>query len=550
MKLKQLIAAVIANFAKDRYWLLSFCLLVVFSIAFFGYPNIYGYGTDFWDHTADLEELSYNLTAPKNPRVFSDIPSYGYRPYILILAVIKNLTGLNVFTMMSLAAIATFLIFSVGLYFFTKEYFNDKNQAFYTLIVMLFFWGIGFSWSNEYSFKLLRLTSCYPSIFAFALSFFGFYFILKYSKTKNFKYYFYSLVLGFIIFLSHPITGSFFFLAIFLLVLSERNDVMTKLTVFCLPIIVLLLSCFWPYFSLLELVLKTESNVFFSTAKFFTPSIIYRIGPALIGLPIVLNYCLKKKYKFVYYGFFSFFLIYIFSYILTTFSLTNYNVTFGARYTFFFLFFLHLAISRELRVRNLLSFPAIKQAFCSGDKREVINIFLILLLFSSIVFNIGWAYAGHAAPFVDLEKDRIIIHRYYEYKPIDVTECNFLKEKVGRYDVVVSDKKTSWVLPTFSGKAVCIIHPNPLIQDIDERLNDVETFFDADTTPETRMQILRKYNVSYILLNLDLELFDDETIVAITELGNISFQNSHFILVEPTNFDSTGKDRFGVFRRI
>ena len=536
MNPKQLIAPVIEKIEKNRYWFLSFCLLIIFSISFFSYPNLYGYGTDFWEHTAALNELSHHLISPKNPQLLSDASSIRFVPYILILAVFKNITGLNVFTMMSLASIATFLIFSIGLYLFTTEYFNDKNQAFYTIIVMLFFWGIGFGWSNEYSFRLLRLTLCYPSIFAFSLSFSGFYFILKYIKSKNLKYYFYSLVLGFIIFLSHPITGSFFFLAILLLVLSERSDVMTKLTVFGLPIIVVILSCFWPYFPFIETVSKTGSNLFFQTTTFFTPTIIYRIGPALIGLPIVLNCFIKKEYKFVYYGFFVFFLIYLFSYISTTFG-TNYNVTFGARYTFFFLFFLHLAISRELRVRNLLSFSTIKQVFCSSNenKKNLVNILLILILFSSIVFNVGWAYAEH---FADREKDRIIIHSYdYPSTHMDFNEYNFLKENVGRYDVVMSDQRTSSLIPTFSGKAVCLIHTNPLIPDLDERLDDVETFFDTNTTSETRVKILRKYNVSYILLNLDLKPFDDETIVAITELGNITFQNRHFILIEATSFD-------------
>ena len=131
------------------------------------------------------------------------------------------------------------------------------------------------------------------------------------------------------------------------------------------------------------------------------------------------------------------------------------------------------------------------------------------------------------------------LHEYRAYDHVDFNEYNFLKEKVGRYDVVMSDKTTSWLIPTYSGKAVCLIHTNPLIPDLDERLEDVGTFFDANTTSETRVQIIKKYNVSYILLNLDLELFDDETIVAITELGNITFQNSHFILIEPTNFETT-----------
>lgn len=120
---------------------------------------------------------------------------------------------------------------------------------------------------------------------------------------------------------------------------------------------------------------------------------------------------------------------------------------------------------------------------------------------------------------------------------MDFNEYNIIKEKVGRYDVVMSDQRTAWLIPTFSGKAVCLIHPNPLIPDLDERLDDVGTFFDANTTSETRVEILRKYNVSYILLNLDLKPFDDETMVEITELGCISFQNRYFILIEVTNFD-------------
>ena len=121
---------------------------------------------------------------------------------------------------------------------------------------------------------------------------------------------------------------------------------------------------------------------------------------------------------------------------------------------------------------------------------------------------------------------------------MDFTEYNVLTEKVGRYDVVMSDQRTSWLIPTFSGKVICLIHSNQLIPDCCERLDDVETFSAANTTSETRVQILRKYNVSYILLNLDLKLFDDETIVAITKMGDISCQNRYFILIEVTNFDA------------
>jgi hypothetical protein len=392
---------------------------------------------------------------------------------------------------------------------------------------MLFFGGTGFGWSGEYSFNLLRLTLCYPSTFSLSLSFFGFYFILRYIKTNNLKNYLFSIVLGIIIFVTHPLTGSFFFLSVVLIGICERRDnLKTEIAVLCLPIIVFFFSCFWPYFSIIDLMFSSIGLKEWGSSQFYSPQVIYQLGPVLLGLPIVFNYIIKNEYKFVYYGFVSCFLIYIVSGIM--------KISLGSRYIFFFVFFLHLAISREFRVRNLLSLSTIKQVFCSSDRRKLIDIFLILILFSSIVFNIGWAYAGH---FADKEGDKIIVHKYRAYDHVDFNEYDFLKEKVGRYEVVMSDKRTSWLIPSFSGKAVCLLHVNPFIPDLEERSDDVETFFDAKTTSETRVQILKKYNVSHILLNLDLKRFDYETIVPITELGNITFQNSHFILIEPTNFD-------------
>lgn len=513
---------------ENRYWCLCFCLLVVFGITTLEYPNLYGYGGyDFWEHTAALNELSYHLLSPKDPMLVSDATSIRYMPYILFLALFKKITGLSVFTIMSLASIATFLIFSSGLYFFITEYFQDKDQAFYTIIILLFFWGTGFMWAGEYSFNLLKLTLCYPAIFSFSLSFFGFYFILRYIKTNNLKNYLFSIVLGIIIFVTHPLTGSFFFLSVVLIGICERKDnLKTEIAVLGIPIIVFFFSCFWPYFSMTDLMFGSMGREEWGSSMFYSPQVIYQIGPALLGIPIVFNYIIKKEYKFVYYGFASCFFIYILTGIM--------KISMGSRYIFFIVFFLHLAIAREFRVRNLLSFSTIKHVFCSSDRRKWIDMFLILILFTSIVFNVGLAYARY---FADQEKDKIVIHGY-DYGHIDFKGYNFLKEKVGRYEVVMSDRRTSWLIPSFSGKAVCLLHVNPFIPDLEERSDGVETFFDAKTTSETRVKILKKYKVSHILLNLDLELFDDETIAAITELGNITFQNCHFILIEPTNFDA------------
>ena len=101
---------------------------------FFGLKTLhypyYLYKLDLWESTASLKELSTNLTSPKHSHVLSDTPSFRYMPYMLILAMFTKFTGLDVFSVMNFAAIFNFILLSVGIYLFIKEYFQDIYPEF------------------------------------------------------------------------------------------------------------------------------------------------------------------------------------------------------------------------------------------------------------------------------------------------------------------------------------------------------------------------------------------------------------------------------------
>jgi hypothetical protein len=81
----------------------------------------------------------------------------------------------------------------------------------------------------------------------------------------------------------------------------------------------------------------------------------------------------------------------------------------------------------------------------------------------------------------------------------DLSWLSFLEDKVGRYDVVLTDLETSWYVPSFSGKVVAFPMPIPFVPDHAARIEAVARFFERGASRDERVAILRKYNVTHVL---------------------------------------------------
>ena len=71
-----------------------------------------------------------------------------------------------------------------------------------------------------------------------------------------------------------------------------------------------------------------------------------------------------------------------------------------------------------------------------------------------------------------------------------------LLSRIGQHDVVLSDRETSWMIPSSRGRIVAALHLEFFVKGQAERAADLEDFFNEATSDNRRLEILRKYHVA------------------------------------------------------
>jgi hypothetical protein len=107
----------------------------------------------------------------------------------------------------------------------------------------------------------------------------------------------------------------------------------------------------------------------------------------------------------------------------------------------------------------------------------------------------------------------------------------FLSRLTGQYDVILSDIRTSWIVPTFGGKVIAALHPLAFVPDHEIRKSDLKKLFDEETTLAERRRIIKKYGANYVLLNkLTIANFQEPARV-FESLGKFIFHSDSFMLI-------------------
>jgi len=493
---------------------------------------------DFGEHAASIREMSSHLFTPRNPLLNTDgSTTLRYTPYIFLLGLFKKISRIDLFTLLTLASLVSFMFLIVGIYLWGKEYFHNDTLPFYILITLLFLWGKPFNYSNEYNLRFLSYTLFYPSTITFNLSFLGFYLILSYARYEKAAHYFWYVLCATFIFLTHPLTASFFLLGSLLLVATEGTRRLKHIGLYLLSLLVIfLLAVLWPYYPFVDALLKGTTTDWYYPFRMYLYDTrnIYRMGPALLGLPVVFLFLVKKQYPFISWGVGLCSCIYVASYCV--------NIRLGERYIFFIMFFLHLALAWYLSRLELLSLRKIKNILPTLSEHTIHVLFFLIIVILSTVYQLtklGFEQTGHLINF----KPKPIIDHYTN--PLD--HYLLLKDKLSEGDIVLSDPLTSWLLPALTGaRIVALYHNSPLIPDNEQRTSDVIRFYNPTTSLEERKEIVKKYRATHLLLNfdrtketevnkinnyyqnfkIDQRLMDD-----VQKIGTITFKNKSFILL-------------------
>jgi hypothetical protein len=520
----------------ERKYLLLSTLLFLLTVITTLSGRLWSEMGDSWEHAASVNELSSNLGNPSNPFLStggSTTPRYTL--YILLLALVKRISHLSVIDLMELAGLCNTILLMTGIYVFIKKYTKNNHPPFFTLITLLIFWGRGWLYSSEYSLQFLTSSLFHPSIFAFSISFWGWYFFIKFKEEKTAISLVMTALISMLVSSTHPLTASFYFIVMFLINFHQKREIIPGFYLIGLSFLLsMLLMLFWPYFSIVEAFKKgVLSGGWYPTGNYFYSGIIPGAGMSLLGIPAALYYLLRGRHLCIIGGLLISILIYITSYVT--------NLPLLGRYIYFSIFHLHLLLSFYLAEL----WYSVSQDTGASSTRKFLKgagavILIVLFLYQLRLMDL-----------------RGIIRCCVHFTPkFSIERCSHPKEKYAFMamhlkagNVVLSDTFTSWVIPAMTGaKVVSLFHDNPLVLDNAVRMNNTRTFFSPGTNQSERMEIVKHYGATHILIHKGLEsfeyayllkewgifipLFTNELIGSLAPLGIIVYQNNTYILIK------------------
>lgn len=471
-----------------RYPILVFSLLLffIYNIPF----HLYEYHSDFWSHAAVLRELaSYPLSSLQFRLLnlhhqMGPIP-YIYNPYTFTLACVQKLTGASAVAILKFSSLVNFTLFAWGLHLFLKKYFSDPRLSLWMLPLLLFFWGKSWDFSGAYDIGGMAVNLTSPYFFAFALAFFVLFLFVRFLREVKWGSGILLSLLTAAMALINFLPAFFAVGGMILIAIFEKKKNLKPLGILAgFFLLAGILATAWPFFSILRLVKDGFSmTAYFDPSYYFHWGHLSRLGPLLLGLPLLLVFIRQKRYPFVTGGF-AFFLVCYF----TAFLLKN---PLGWRIVFFITFFLHLAVGLYLKDKSLNGKWAVTLA----------AVFFLSVLYQTASLTakqFGFHSFGEVLEILQNNPARGMgFERRFRH----------LSEQIPSKAVVFTDLETAYVLPAFRGRPIAsregIGFYDTLIPGLKEHEKDIKDFFSTGTSTGRRMEILSKYRPEFLIWNED-----------------------------------------------
>ena len=493
---------------KISYYLFVAVPLIVFELLYISHGQWVG---DFWEHSAVVNELSRHLVHPNNPIIKSSIPHAFFSPYALLVAVFSRITHTNSIQSLACFAVFNLFFFLFSFYFFCKSVFRENHNliAALSLIFMLFFWGQDpYRWSGFYHIMVLNLVLPYPSTFAISISFL----ILSIIARNNIQNYYSKqallIILSAVVFITHPTTAIFLFIAIVSLNFSYNNNSIKQCILKSAIIIIpsLILCLFWPYYHVIGLLHGNISDFQNDSGSLYS-RVFKVIWPILFILPGLFFISKDRTAKFFFSTLFVMLVVFTFGYLFKIYGVSRLmsNIMMFAHFTIAYL------IVFLMRGYKLY--------------RNVYAAIVVIAMTASIYYNYNnFNYAFPTA----LKSDNVNYSNNVNY----YDKYNFLNDFVQPDDIIFSDASSNWYIPSFSGKVIASNHPLYWIKDIGERRADVATFFEKETPDSLRERMIKKYQPDYLLINYADVHFDSSTIQWLKTIGNDVYEKNQLELIK------------------
>lgn len=303
-----------------------------------------------------------------------------------------------------------------------------------------------------------------------------------------------------VILLTHPPSAVALFVGIIALAVGVRasRSLLDYALMLAVPLLAFSAAIFWRYYPFLDLVV-TEAAVFNEANRVMYESVPKRTFPVLLGLiPLAIRFRADRRDPLV--------LLFVGWLLVYAYGAATQQWAYG-RVMPYMVLSLDMALAAWLVQWEgrlfTLSRPArigVGLAACVLVAAELLN------------FGDDLRASLPGTP-----------NRYSTYQ--------FLTQYTAQSDVIATDLYTGWLVPTFGSKVIASPHPLAFVPDQMERRAAVERFFDGATSGSERADLIIKYSVNFILINLA-----DENSAArldsLETLGTVTYSDSHFVLIK------------------
>lgn len=462
---------------KRRYLIIVLFLLSRYAL----YATLGVWSEDFWEHSAVVRELMTHPWHPQHPQILVDASHVFFSPYSLMVA----LFGLG-FHFDSISSLAIFgginlLLLSYGLSRFCQLYANDKSNsiAMYTLILSLFLWGNQpWLFSGFYGILIFNAVLPYPSTFALGLSLLALSFNRRPTVSSPFANNVIIISICSLVLITHSLTAIFLLVGIGCQYLAhEKITIFSTLRIGVLTVGSLLLSLWWPYFSMWQLI-KVGGDAFHFANEVMYLDVIQRIWPTLVLTPLIVWQALKLKNRDLALMLIGLFAIYCLGYYSTKYS-------YGRTIAFVML------------ISNLMLAQIIVAAEGSINKTNSAKIYKTIWVFALTAIILAWIKQSSTRVLT-------VFNSMYLGRPvasaITFGELSFLSRYTNQYDLIFADVDSSWIIPSVAGKVVGTDHPLAFVPDWYIRKWELMQFYSAEQNNAYRQSILAKYQPKFLLI--------------------------------------------------
>jgi hypothetical protein len=466
---------------------------------------------DFWIYVATVNEVAAHPGLPGHPLFGNGSPFAFISPYTVALGLASRLSQFTPYGVLVLQGLLNVVLLLVSLHAFTVSWLGRPRASFYALLFLLFLWGRDpWLFSSFFHLRSLAFVLSYPSTFAAALALGGLAVFPRILRSRSWIAIALGLVASAVLWIVHPVNALFLWLGLFVYSVTTRQPYRIGAALVVVLAASVALALMWPLFPVADLWFGQLGQVHAGNAAMYDHPM-PRLAPALLGVPWLLWRLRRNRAD-----------------PLAVFAVVLGGVVVGG------------GILGQWSYGRLLSHAVLMCQMGLADAVSVLEERLLTWgaaaahrslapLVAALLLGTSWSSA--VAPTIE------------EIGRGDPLWLEFLQREVGSDEVVLTDMDNCWYVPAFRGRVVAYPMPLPFVPDNEERVQTVTRFFGRGTPDAERREILRRYDVAYVLVPKPPSGPGQADTEELRRLGRLVFSNASYDLLRTT---SAGASRSGV----